>query len=115
MIKVNWDVEELVALIDVYRRSEGKTSSAIDEELMNLSTKLHKRAERLEITRDEKFRNLNGMKMMFQNVAYIATGEQQGLSSVSASMRKVYEMLAVAPEVFELILNEFETRYGKLK
>lgn len=25
MIKVAWDVEELVALIDVYRKSDGKT------------------------------------------------------------------------------------------
>lgn len=115
MTKVGWDVEELVALIDIYRRSEGKTRDTIDEELMNLSMILNKRAERLEIAHDEKFRNLNGMKMMFQNVVYIATNEQQGLSSVSIPMRKVYEMLAVAPEVFELILNEFETRYGKLK
>ena len=53
--------------------------------------------------------------MMFQNVAFIATGGQQGLSAVSVAMRKVYEMLSVAPEVFELILNEFETHYGKLK
>lgn len=28
MIKVAWDVEELVALIDVYRKSDGKTVSA---------------------------------------------------------------------------------------
>ena len=115
MIKASWDVEELVALIDVYRRSGRKTSEAIDGELLSLSTILHERAERLEIAHDEKFRNLNGMKMMFQNVAFIATGGQQGLSAVSVAMRKVYEMLSVAPEVFELILNEFETHYGKLK
>lgn len=115
MQKVYWDVEELVALFDIYRRSKGKTNDAIDEELMNLSLILHKRAERLEIVHDEKFRNFNGMRMMLQNATYIATGEQQGLSAVSASMRIVYKMLMVAPEAFELILSEFETRYGKLK
>jgi len=29
MIKVNWDVEELVALIDVYRRSDEKSAEQI--------------------------------------------------------------------------------------
>lgn len=33
MIKVNWDVEELVALIDVYRRSDEKSAEQIEVEL----------------------------------------------------------------------------------
>lgn len=35
MIKVNWDVEELVALIDIYRRSAGKSTDQINAELWN--------------------------------------------------------------------------------
>ena len=35
MIKVAWDVEELVALIDVYRKSDGKTSEQIEKELID--------------------------------------------------------------------------------
>jgi len=31
MIAVNWDVEELVALIDIYRKSEGKASNQIEK------------------------------------------------------------------------------------
>lgn len=49
--------------------------------------------------------------MMFQNVAYIATGGRKGMSSVSSSMQKVYGLLSNAPEVFELILNEFRKHY----
>ena len=37
MIKVNWDVEELVALIDVYRRSDEKSAEQIEVELLALS------------------------------------------------------------------------------
>lgn len=111
MIRISWDVEELVALIDVYQRSEGKSDSQIDAELLELSHVLINRAEKLEISHDEKFRNLNGMKMMFQNVVYIATGGQKGMSSVSSSMRMVYEMSKTAPGVFELILKEFCRRY----
>lgn len=112
MIKVNWDVEELVALIDIYRRYEDNQSDQIDDELLTLSKALTKRADKLGIEHDEKFRNLNGMKMMFQNVVYIATDGQQGMSATSSSMRKVYGMLSKSPDVFELILQEFTKRYS---
>ena len=36
MIKVNWDVEELVALIDVYRRSDEKSAEQILIDLVGL-------------------------------------------------------------------------------
>ena len=112
MIKVNWDVEELVALIDVYRRSN-TDGFAIDEELESLSEKLVRRANILRIAHDEKYRNYNGMKMMYQNVVYIATNGSQGLSAASSSMQKVYELLNSNPEVFEMILKEFNSRYNK--
>lgn len=115
MIKVNWDVEELVALIDVYRRSAGKSTNQIDVELLKLSNALIARANRLGIVHDEKFRNLNGMKMMFQNVNYIATNGEQGMSAASSSMRKIYGMLSTAPEAFDLILAEFMQRYDTEK
>ena len=111
MIKIDWDVEELVALIDIYRNSHQKSASQIEEELLALSHALICRAHILGIEHDEKFRNLNGMKIMFQNVAYIATGGRKGMSSVSSSMQKVYGLLSNAPEVFELILNEFRKHY----
>lgn len=113
MIKVSWDVEELVALIDVYRKSVGKTNEQIEFDLMNLSKALIVRAQRLGIEHDEKYRNLNGMKMMFQNVVYVATNGQQGMSAASTAMKKVYEMQNTSPEVFELILQEFTKRYCK--
>ena len=49
--------------------------------------------------------------MMFQNVVYTATNGQQGLSSASSSLQKVYKMLHTNPDVFELILEEFIRRY----
>ena len=112
MIKVEWDVEELVALIDIHRRLSTKSQADIDAELERLSVYLNRRADRLNIVHDEKFRNLNGMKMMYQNVVYIATGGARGMSSASSSMRKVYGLLQKDPDVFELILTEFRVRYA---
>ena len=103
MIKVNWDVEELVALIDVYRRSDEKSAEQIEVELSALSKAC--------IEHDEKYRNLNGMKMMFQNVAYVASNGDHGMSAASSAMRKVYDMSNSSPEVFDLILKEFTKRY----
>lgn len=111
MIKVNWDVEELVALIDVYRSSGNMSAAAIEENLSALAERLVKRADKLGIAHDEKFRNLNGMKMMFQNVVFIATEGKQGLSATSSSMQKVYSLLLSNPEVFEMILAEFNRKY----
>ena len=111
MIKVGWDVEELVALIDVYRKSESKSAEQIEAELSALSNAFAARARRLGIDHDEKYRNLNGMKMMFQNVVFIASNGEHGMSAASSSMKKVYELLITSPEVFELILEEFTKRY----
>ena len=111
MIKVTWDVEEFVALIDIYKKTTGKSSAEIIAALSKLSVALRKRADILGIPHDEKYRNLNGLKIMYQNVRYIATDGQVGMSSTSSSMRKVYGLLTATPEVFELILKEFEGRY----
>lgn len=78
---------------------------------MALSNAFTARAQRLGIEHDEKYRNLNGMKMMFQNVAFVASGGERGMSAASTSMKKVYELLTTSPEVFELILKEFTKRY----
>lgn len=111
MIKVSWDVEELVALIDVYRNSMEKSSEEIENELLALSKAFVERAKRLGIQHDEKYRNLNGMKMMFQNVVFVASNGDHGMSAASSSMRKVFDMMSSSPEVFELILVEFTKRY----
>ena len=106
MIKVNWDVEELVALIDVYRRSDEKSAEQIEVELLALSKAFVERAERLGIEHDEKYRNLNGMKMMFQNVAYVASNGDHGMSAASSAMRKVYDMSNSSPEGYTLNPNK---------
>ena len=111
MIKVNWDVEELVALIDVYRSSGNMSAATIEDNLSALAERLVKRADKLGIAHDEKFRNLNGMKMMFQNVVFIATEGKQVLSAASSNMQKVYSLLLSNPEVFEMILAEFNRKY----
>ena len=111
MIKVKWDVEELVALIDIYRNSISSADYDEEKALKKLSKRLWIRAERLGITHDEKYRNENGMRMMYQNVVYIATDGQQGLSASSSRMKKTYSLIYTKPDVFNMILEDFNRHY----
>ena len=68
MIKVEWSIEEMVAIVAIYFKSKLSDSYELKEELLDLSKRLNKRANILGIEHDEKYRNYNGMKKMFENL-----------------------------------------------
>lgn len=111
MIKVNWDIEEAVALVSLYHRTTNKSQQEIQEELVLLSSKLKKRADILKIDYDEKFRNLNGMKMMYQNIEFLATGGEKGMSDASKALYIAEDLYQTKPDAFSLILEELYHRY----
>ena len=111
MIRVPWDVEEIVAFIDLYERTK-MIRDNVDAELQSLSNVLVRRAELLGITHDEIYRNLNGMKMMYQNVEYISSEGQRCLSGASKAFVEVYKMQISCPYVFDMILKEFNRKYN---
>lgn len=111
MVKVNWDVEELVALIDVYINYHHLSTEEINDKLSALSVRLNRRAALLQIPHDEKYRNLTGMKMMYQNVVYAATNGERGLSCVGMKLRETYQLFLTNPTMFRIILKEFNQRY----
>lgn len=110
MIRVLWDVEEIVAFIDLYERTK-RDGLDIDTELHHFSDILIQRAKVLGIEHDDVYRNFNGMKMMYQNVEYIASDGQHGLSGASKAFVEVYQMRNKCPYVFEMILHEFTRKY----
>ena len=73
MKRIRWELEEMVAMVDLYYRDKNGEVDNLNYELSELSRKLNKRADILDIDHDHKFRNLNGMKMIFQNVRYADT------------------------------------------
>ena len=79
--KIPWDMEEMVALVDLYHRYENGMISNLSKELYDLSKCLINRADLLMITHDEKYRNVNGINMIFQNIRYVDTNGKTGLSS----------------------------------
>ena len=110
MARIPWDVEEIVAFIDLFERTKD-TGFLSDYELQAFSTTLIRRADILGIMHDDVFRNLNGMKMMYQNVEYIASDGKHGLSGASKAFQEVYQMRTKCPYVFSMILEEFNRKY----
>ena len=67
MIRVRWELEEAVALMNLYFRY-GATLGVPNDELLKLSQIYRNRANILGLNVDDKFRNLSGMKMQARKV-----------------------------------------------
>ena len=92
MIRVVWNEDEIVLLLDLYYSLHGLAGLRKDNEhIVALSRLLNERADLRGIVRDEKFRNLIGIFMQLQNVEYLATDGVGGLSDVGALQRTVFE------------------------
>ena len=91
--------------------SAQKNCLDVDTELHHFSAVLIQRAKTLGIEHDNVYRNFNGMKMMYQNVEFIASEGHHGLSGSSKAFVQVYQMRSKCPYVFEMILREFNRKY----
>ena len=92
MGKIRWHEDEVILLLDLYFRL--RTSSKIsknNEDVIMLSTLLNRRADLLNITHDEKFRNTNGIVMQLQNIEYVITNGKSGIANVGTLQRQVTE------------------------
>ena len=111
MKRIKWSLEEVVAIVDVYFRNERGEVADLNFELKRLSRNLNRRADVLGIAHDEKFRNLNGMQCIFENIKYVATDGKEGLSNVSKLHRTVIDIYHNERERFNEILNDFGQKY----
>ena len=111
MKRIRWATEEAVAIVDLYFRFERGEITDLNAELNKLSRILNRRADVLGIVRDEKFRNLNGMKCIFQNVRYLATGGKVGLPNASKLHSDTVDLYRNDREKFNAILKSFREKY----
>lgn len=110
MIRVNWELEEAVALFDLYFQHGGEINIA-DEQLTALSQAYQRRADQLGLLVDEKFRNLAGLRMQLACAQYVVTDGQKGLSAASRLFYQVYELYQQDPVRFEEIKKQFYHKY----
>ncbi len=111
MKKVGWAVEEMVAMVDLYYRDKNGEVDDLSAELERLSIKLNDRADKLHIEHDEKYRNLNGVNMIFQNVRHIDMKDNAGLENASKLIGEVLKLYKEHNDLFRRILKDFYALY----
>ena len=92
VIRIKWDVEEAIALFDLYFTLPDD-SDLKEKKIAELSKIYNNRARILGLEVDEKFRNKAGIKMQ---LAFYQT-------------HKLYKEY---PQMFHLILHEFYRKYS---
>ena len=111
MKRIKWSIEEVVAIADLYFRYECGEINNLTLDLERLSQVLKRRADILGIVHDEKFRNLNGMQYIFENIKYVATDSEKGLSNASKFLQQIIDMYYNDHELFNEILDNFRQKY----
>lgn len=114
MKRVDWAVEEMAAMVDLYYKYKNSPNSVLKEALLLLSQKLNRRADIFGIDHDEKYRNYNGMKMIFENIRFIDTSGEKGLSCTSQLMKGVVDLYHNNSYIFNKIIDEFNIKYGEV-
>ncbi len=88
-----WDRWEWALLLEAYEEIQKDPTAKMDI-LQKLSDTLRARAIRKGMKIDDTFRNLNGMKLQYEQVLYAMTGGQKGLkgnlSKVFAETQNIY-------------------------
>ena len=103
-VRVLWDRYEVALLFDAYEHVV--IGSDINTEAARLSQTLRDLAIRRNISIDDTYRNVNGMKMQLGNVQYLFTNGEKGLSGASSMIRQMYEVYNTNPKDYQTILKE---------
>ena len=110
MLKIRWELEESVALMNLYF-SNGCNMHVSKEKVENLSVAYKKRALEKGLLIDEKFRNISGLNMQLACIHYIVTEGKEGLSQASKLFYSTYNLYLNDREKFDMIYNNFKSKY----
>ncbi len=116
MIRIPWDIEEVVALVDICDRSENGQlgNQTLSDALMEISKVLVHRADILGIEHDEKYRNYSGMrKQYYYRILVAFTDGKKGAPSGEPRQidYEVVEMYKNNRAEFDRILRDFNSKY----
>lgn len=92
----NWTRDETILALDLYFDLKGKIPSGSDERVKALSVVLRSIPYHAEASRNESFRNPDGVAFKLQNLRQVATGK--GLGNVSETDRAVWLEFGASPE-----------------
>ena len=95
----NWTREETILALDLYFELNGKIPPGSDERVKALSDLLRRFPHHVQASKNESFRNPDGVAFKLQNLRQIATGK--GLGNVSQTDRAVWAEFGAQPEAVQ--------------
>jgi 5-methylcytosine-specific restriction protein A len=98
-----WTRDETVLALDLYFDLNGKVPSGADKRVQTLSELLRRFPYHAEASRQESFRNPDGVAFKLQNLRQVATGK--GLGNVSETDRQVWLEFGASPEKTKALAN----------
>lgn len=111
MIRVKWDLDEAVALCDLYIKS-GKTINIDENSIEALTVMLNKRAHLKGLVVDDKFRNHHGISMQIRCLHFVATDGKEGLANGAKIFYEAYDLYVNHNEKFCSIVDDFYLKYS---
>lgn len=111
MIRVRWELEEAVVLVDQYFQKDYYLNIS-DEEIDRLTQMYINRANDLGILIDEKFRNASGLKIQLGCIHYVVTDGEQGMQNASKVFYKAYELYQNNRDEFNDLVKDFYEKYS---
>lgn len=110
MRRIKWELEESVALMNLYFCS-GEKLPVNQDEVVRLSNIYLKRANMLGYDVDKNYRNINGLNMQLACIHYVVTEGREGFSSASKLFYDTYDLYKNNKTKFDNILEEFNKKY----
>ena len=111
MKRIKWSLDESVVLIDAYIKNN-KQIPLPTKEIEHLSMLFNKRAKRLNLDIDEKFRNQSGLNMQAACIHYVFTNGKEGLSNANDMFYKAYDLFKNHIDKFNQLLDTFYKNYS---
>lgn len=99
----NWTRDETILALDLYFDLHGKIPSSSNERVRDLSKVLRCIPYHVVASRQESFRNPDGVVFKIQNLRQVATGK--GLGNVSKTDRAVWTEFGASPDKTKLLAN----------
>lgn len=90
-INIKWTKDEEILLVEMFDKVYIKKYN-LTKECDLLSIKLKEHAKSLGLDIDEKYRNISGLKMKYQNLIYLYTSGKEGLSSYSNLDKEIMDL-----------------------
>lgn len=111
-VRVPWDEDETILLVDLYCHTKDMEKLKAENYATAFVEMLKVRAVSLGMMVDDKYRNLAGIKMKLQNIRYLMTNGELGLSGCSKLEKRIVDLYQTDQELFALKLKQAQNKWG---